>query len=144
MEVRHLSFEPFGQEGKLTACLARQAYGNVKESAAVQGFVAGQQSSREASHLPIPMASCTGLHNNLFPLGTALQGVAVCVCDGSGRFLPPDIPGYLYLGSAQTAAYNIATGLRVAYGWDGLLTLLTSQVDLTSISLCNSIAVPFY
>ena len=39
------------------------------------------------------------------------------------------------MGSTQISDINIATGLRAAYGWDGVLTLLTSQVSLTLISL---------
>lgn len=101
--------------------------------AIVQGYVAGQQRCQEGNlGLSIPMASCNDLQTEQFLLGTALHGVAVCVGDQSGRILPPEIPGYLYLGSSQTPNDNIATGLRVSYTWDGVLTLLTSEVPSNS------------
>lgn len=113
----------------MAVCLKRSTEHSEESLAAVQGFFAGQQSGHEASSLPLSMSSCTGWQNSVIPLGTALSGVAVCVCDGSGRILPPEIPGYLNIGSTKTPNTNIATGWRVEYGWDGVLTLLTAQVN---------------
>lgn len=128
-------------EGRmLTRCLA-----------VMQGFAADQKSCQESMQLSIPLALCSHLQDGICLLGAALPGVDVCICDHNGRFLPPNTPGYLVLAStqptqpAQTPKENISTGLRVSYSWDGVVTLLTSEVSsslkLAKSSLCFGVKV---
>ena len=74
------------------------------------------------------MASCTQLQHGEVQLGKPLAGIRVQICDGLGRVLPPQIPGFLVLQSDSLPEGKQATGLRISYTWDGALTLLTPQV----------------
>lgn len=108
--------------------------------AVMQGFAAVQEKCQEHRQMSVPVALCSALQNGTCPLGAPLPGVAVCICDRNGRFLPPDIPGYLVPRSTQPAQMpkdNISQGLRVSYSWEGVVTLLTSQVTSSLKLACS-------
>ena len=94
----------------------------------MQAYAAGQKILEEDDQLAIPLASCTDLRNDAVLLGQALPGVGFQVCDDAGRVLPPDIPGRLILEGNHLPSGKQTTSLQVSYTWEGVLTVLISQV----------------